>query len=898
MVTLDSDHQILFHKGIEVEVTSDEEGFKGAWYRATVLESVPKSGSKKRKKAHVEYKSLVTEDGSGPLTEYIDPTYIRPLPPREDNANEVFEVHDVVDAFYRDGWWTGTVRKILDDGKFRVYFDNPPDLLEFEGKDLREHWDWVDGNWVRPGKQQSTGSIFSSGTEVEVNVDNTENFRDIWFPGIIIKENMDGTFFVKYQNSRNGDEAGTVRVTLDSQHIRPTPHYLDKTYELLETVDTTDGIGWRAGVITKVLNGGRYNVFFKHGNENKELSHSDIRPHVEWSNGNWINKSKEVLLASDNQEQLGLARDATANAEVAPKLDSSVSAKDITEDTKPCSTNIRKNLMEMSTPCHEDSPSHLLPPNKRKMKPAKSFNSGMHSCPNKKLRENSLPVTAVQLKKIPNKTTEETHSALATPKTERKGMRCSRQPVESPVLGKRIRTSQQKFGVDFQTVDLLKRKGRPTKLQIKRPPSITGKGTDARVAAAEVPNESSGKEKVAETSFIVGLKAQEVGGSQAGSRGLIPKEESLKLIRDQYKNSNDLERDNSTKPKGGGSSQRRKRGRPRKLVIISPKAPEDGKEHKEAASAADEIVLKDRITNEAEIHRLKGFESTVFRDASGEKIAELPNTACLTKEIDMVVAVASNNVADEDRPLSTWIGGTHLSSGEELRFSSTNTVNGFNEERKSQNDSVVESSIIGTKGGIAPVKNQMLPFVKKSPIWKTIESMEVFQIVPQKPHFIPLSETKEEYREGSAIGIMVTFAGLFEKISMLKYDDSRSTFSSTLDSLLDLEKHGFYVSLLRRRVKDLLIIRDRQGKLLDELKDAEREIIQHSDEKTKLDEEMEAIKKQMIELQEQLESTKLKKDKKNVEIAKLRSRAGAINGHLQSTRLDFEKVTAAAWKLS
>ncbi|KAI9180977.1 hypothetical protein LWI28_009940 [Acer negundo] len=352
-------------------------------------------------------------------------------------------------------------------------------------------------------------------------------------------------------------------------------------------------------------------------------------------------------------------------------------------------------------------------------------------------------------------------------------------------------------------------------------------------------------------------------------------------------------------PKSGGSSQRRKRGRPRKLVIITPKAPEDGREHKETAGAADEIVVKDRISNEAEIHGLKGVESTVVGDASGERIGEVPKTDCLSKEVDKVVAVASNNLEDDDRPLSSWIGGgTHSSNGEELRLSSTNTVNGLNEERKSQNDTVMESSTIGTQGGSAPVKNQMLPFVKKSLIWKTIESMEVFQIVPQKPHFHPLSETKEEYREGSAIGIMVTFAGLFEKINMLKCDDSMDIFASTLDSLLDLEKHGFDVTLLWKRVDELQSIRKKQGQLMDDLKDAERGIKQHTDDRTKLDEEMEAIKKKMVELQEQLESSKLRKEKKTVEINKLRSRTSSINGRIRSTRLDFEKLAAAAWKSS
>ncbi|KAJ7011487.1 hypothetical protein NC653_001808 [Populus alba x Populus x berolinensis] len=35
-----------------------------------------------------------------------------------------------------------------------------------------------------------------------------------------------------------------------------------------------------------------YNDFFKQGHEAKELSHSKIRPHLEWADGKWISKSK------------------------------------------------------------------------------------------------------------------------------------------------------------------------------------------------------------------------------------------------------------------------------------------------------------------------------------------------------------------------------------------------------------------------------------------------------------------------------------------------------------------------------------------------------------------------------------------------------------------------------
>lgn len=163
MVSSDTESQIQFSKGTEVEVTSDEEGFRGAWYLATILESPPKSASKKRKKALIEYKYLVTEDGSGPLTEYIDPAYIRPLPPQQEGGEDVFELNEVVEANYRDGWWTGTVRKVLDNGKFRVCFDNPPDVIDFEAIDLRVHYQWINGKWVRPEKEVCSCSGFVLG---------------------------------------------------------------------------------------------------------------------------------------------------------------------------------------------------------------------------------------------------------------------------------------------------------------------------------------------------------------------------------------------------------------------------------------------------------------------------------------------------------------------------------------------------------------------------------------------------------------------------------------------------------------------------------------------------------------------------------------------------------------
>uniref|UniRef100_A0A2P2L4I5 Uncharacterized protein LOC105137022 isoform X3 n=1 Tax=Rhizophora mucronata TaxID=61149 RepID=A0A2P2L4I5_RHIMU len=147
---------LQFSGGEEVEVSSNEDGFGGAWYAATIVHLPPKSAlKKKRPKAVVQYKTLITDDGSAHLIESVDPALIRPTPPPTNTEDlKAFEVNDAVDANYRDGWWTGTVAKVLEDSRFRVYFDNPPDVLDFDGKDLRPHFDWIDGKWVRPVVKQ------------------------------------------------------------------------------------------------------------------------------------------------------------------------------------------------------------------------------------------------------------------------------------------------------------------------------------------------------------------------------------------------------------------------------------------------------------------------------------------------------------------------------------------------------------------------------------------------------------------------------------------------------------------------------------------------------------------------------------------------------------------------
>ncbi|KAL6958740.1 E2 ubiquitin-conjugating enzyme [Sarracenia purpurea var. burkii] len=86
-----------FKKGAEVEVSFEDEGFRGSWYTATVIRTV----SKKNNKIFVEFHNLKADDrGRKPLREFVNIILVRPVPPREPRRS--FKLSEEVDAFHND----------------------------------------------------------------------------------------------------------------------------------------------------------------------------------------------------------------------------------------------------------------------------------------------------------------------------------------------------------------------------------------------------------------------------------------------------------------------------------------------------------------------------------------------------------------------------------------------------------------------------------------------------------------------------------------------------------------------------------------------------------------------------------------------------------------------------
>ncbi|KAM5558410.1 DUF724 domain-containing protein 6-like [Rosa sericea] len=771
----------LFSVGSEVEVRSDEEGFKGAWFRATIVQSpAASSASKKRKRALVEYKTLVTEDGSQPLKEHVDSAYIRPLPPLVPDQD--LEYGHIVDADYKDGWWTGVIYKVIKkNSKYIIYFENPSDFLEFERDRLRLHQDWVAGIWVRPDKQE----ILSA------------------------------------SDSQQAEEHRPLPVQNDSNH-----------------------------------------------------------PEV-------AAQPKTSGAAGDNPE----------------------------------STSSRKNLVEQSS--FTQSIKDVAP------------NGGAtDSRPLKKLKDDKVSevassVTPRQLRKTPND--KEMLYELATATRESSGTRGSRRVrkpavshqlfhVESLVGEKKV-TKQEKDGeLENHWMHSVKSKGRRSKVQV---------GSVGEAFICALPSQERHKEKGKEGYGVIGSAGNvvqkegiskeaelpltiesKVNGKQDSSAEYpcqIPNEELLKLMRDQKKNANGPAQENSTVTSAEhgsdsvldnllrslvlfpdmdfkqqpteGSSHKRKRGRPRKLPNASSQASQGVRELNGSRNVADKSAVENQRLDEVALQLPGGRDASDSQDASRRNTADVPGTRGIPNEAARTRVQASENTDDDDRPLSTWFGGMQGPANmDEL----SKTV----EQVKLARDSTPVDSVSDT----VPDENQIMPFVKSSPIWKAIESFDVFRIMPQNPHFRPLVKCKEEYREGFAIGNMVTFSSLVEKISSLHFDDPIQVFDSILESLFDLEKYGFNVTVLRGRVNELLSIKQRQGQFEGESKDAESKIVEQTQEKSKLEDEADCIEKKIIELKEKHASIQAEIGAKERDIASLQLSVDAINESIKNTHSDFEKA--------
>ncbi|KAK4372415.1 hypothetical protein RND71_007799 [Anisodus tanguticus] len=897
-------------QGSTVEITSDEEGFKGVWFGATILGvSSPIS---KKKRVLIEYKNILADENrSDPLRELVNISFVRPVPPVE--KVETFELYDVVDASYKDGWWTGVITRVVEDCyRYQVTFNNPPDELEFGVSELRLHKQWVKGKWVRPGKQRTGSLMFSVGKDVEVSSDRDDR-RDAWFPATVLEHCENGFFLVESYWTKLEKKAAIEKVTVDSFHIRPFPPLITrKKFNLLEKVDALYDYAWWSGVITRELAGSKYIVYFKHTNKEKEFTDSDLRPHMDWKGGQWFT-NRDIPIPLDCQTN---GSNNCIDANLSPKdvpLGKSSTMNEISEETTQHSIKNIEDLTETPSTdeiplsnCDAASPQPLELPKDMSLEACK-----LSSKPSKKPRTKSP-------------------FGQPSPKTEYDEMKSS-----VPVAGDEqpcIRSWQNRTRKRCQ--ELSEEKGGRTleKLRGLKSPTRGNKGIAIESAGDVTPKCSTRKET--DVPVIIGLECTKVRSSKA-KRSRPVNNESLEAIGDQKQIDAAVDGIQETNHLGDGeSSQKRRRGRPPKKLTSTPTdmkpsgdhskdessghvelevmVIEDGKEQVEVQTGHSRKRGRTKKTAQTKLSNEIAVQSSsqqhekhyVKREKRQAKSSNTESQAQGSADSSAVKTAESNRIASDgeevladipcngldDQPLAKWFEEIQSpTSFDGSRVSPARSPKKCAETREKQ-DMRMQTPVNGTP--VTQTETQSLPFVKNTLLWSTIESMDIFRRIPQKPHFNPLENCKESSREGLAIGYMVTFLSIIERTSRLHYDDPRSTIQEILETLSDLETHGFDAQLVRDRLNELLLMKDEHEKLETQVADIDNQIITHNTDKEHIDGEIEEINKQIAELQDKLSLITSRKEVKDCEIDGLRSKLKDIQADTKKAHDEFDSLAS------
>ncbi|XP_009758790.1 DUF724 domain-containing protein 3-like isoform X2 [Nicotiana sylvestris] len=902
-----SRHQKYSHltKGSTVEVTSDEEGFKGVWFEATVLGA--SSPGSKSKEVWVEYKSIVAEEnGSELLKEVLHVSFVRPVPPVE--KIERFELYDDVDAFHKDGWWTGVVTRVLEDSRYQVTFDNPPDELEFGVSELRFHQKWVKGKWVRPGKQRTGSLMFSVGENVEVSFD-SEDRRDAWFPSTVLEHCGNSSFLVESYRRASDKKAIVEKVLVDSFHIRPIPPRIVNKFSLLEKVDALYDYGWWSGVITRELDDSRYIVFFKHTNKEMELNDSDLRPHMDWKDGQWFTNAREVSIPSDSQTKGSNNCNDTGILQKDVPLGKSTIMNDISEE------RTRHSAKSIEDPNEKPSTDDISL--------EKTSQKALSSCNAASLQAQELPKDGTETPKASLKACKLSAKPSETP--------CTKSPADypspnseyaetnilAPVAGddqpgnhswkKRTRKNCQELGEEKrETLE---------KLQGSKGIAIEN--------AAEITQKLS-KRKKADVPIIMGLECTKVRSSRTKRSRQIDNE-SLEPIGDQKQIDAAIDGIQGTKQLGDGdNTQKRKRGRPARKPISAPTdmgpngdhskdesscpvelaimVNEDGKEQLEVQlghtrkRGRTRKMAVTKLSNEKtgqslfqqhEKHYIKrGKRQTESVNIESQAQGSVDTSGVKTAESNRIASDGEEVFAEynklDDQPLAKWFEEMQSpTSADGSRVAPACDTEQCAEMREKQ-DMPIQTPVSGTP--TTQTETQSLPFIKDSDVWSMFETMAIFQKFPQKPHFRPLELCKESKREGLAIGCMVTFSSIAEKTYRLHFDDSRSAIEEKLETLSDLEMHGFEVQPVRDQLTVLLSMKDKKEKLESQAADIGNQIIAHNTDKEKIEREIEENNKQIAELQCKNSVAISKKEVMDREIDSLRSQ-------LEDIQADLKKCT-------
>ncbi|RCV38544.1 hypothetical protein SETIT_8G151100v2 [Setaria italica] len=356
--------------GAEVEVRVDAHGFGGSWFEATVVGFAPARGPRTPARYTVTYEHLLADDGGGVLAEHFAPTHIRPRPPPpSEDFPPRFRLHDIVEAFHKDGWWSGIVVRAPgspDPGAtVTVAFPLTREVIPFPPRLVRPRRDYVGGGgWVpsrsvvavRPERKVR---VYQVGEKVEARRD-----RDVygysWFPATVSKVVDDFSYIVEYFDLDEEGDGGTEKATeyLEWRFIRPAVEHLPHPSEFQlvpgAAVEAYCDGAWSPGVICRAVGDGEFEVSIL-GKKAEQLVTRVVellKPQYKWDGKQW-----KIVAA---KRRANLRRQSMSGQNLSSPVDLLSNIDDYTHDPESAGTKkSRKKSQQLDVLLAENSGSLL-----------------------------------------------------------------------------------------------------------------------------------------------------------------------------------------------------------------------------------------------------------------------------------------------------------------------------------------------------------------------------------------------------------------------------------------------------------------------------------------------------------------------------------------------------------
>ncbi|XP_073112599.1 uncharacterized protein [Elaeis guineensis] len=681
-------------------------------------------------------------------------------------------------------------------------------------------------------------------------------------------------FLVDYKTLRAVTDRESLTEIVDAQYIRPAPPPAseDENFGLHDVVEVLYHGGWSLGVVSQILNGSKYIVKLKHHEEEMEFNHSEMRSCQVLEDGQWISYSSQDK--NRKSPMLGGARSAgcrrKSHAGKRSSLPITVSTSSDDDDDVRCiplSAVLRLNCkkidgldtgvqMSFSHPC-------------RKLKQGKLFDYKLHS---QGRFSSKSPLGLEAESQVAKPLLEDSLSSLdvlqhlESTSPEKIATKLLRNPSSME-----LNCRQNMTEMNGVTKSLTGR---------NEPSDFTYKGSEHQSKASGF-NHSPVNDEADKFLPITEWESCKVScGPREGSMKRI-KKLAIRCPHRQKKSSEVVVRphfcswfDNncvldfmiqfshysfcSLFPEHETIFTRgdkdKKRGRPAKRSI----------ESEQAEDLPDEVAEEEHVRQEVEQSNQgqSGDASVETRahghhdEAMGHKDSPLlvnmrdspTSNAVSICQTDQHIDVLQDRqtmpqielLAQVDTPIKHNKAATRAEEGSLVSVSKKDNAASYKGLNPSESPSKRTSdenkeALIDPSSSHSSLKEVILPFLKSSSMWESIEAMDIFHIIPQQPHFRPLEQYSMEFREGMAIGLMVSFANMAANIHKLNIADNRSIFEERLKALGPLEANGFDVGRLRACLEELLETQSNQRQSENKKADLQRKIVERKGENDRLD---------------------------------------------------------------